>query len=372
MKNQKISFLSVFSPYRGGIAQFNDLLSEELEDFFELQKFNFKTQYPKVLFPGKSQFIEGVEGIDDAVFSTINPLAIQKQLNLIKASDPAVFLTAYWMPFFAPSLGWIAKKIPANVLKIAILHNVVPHEEKTYDQILNKYFLKQFDAFITLSETVSQQLTAIIPNAKYKQLFHPVYNQFGEAMDQATAFDHLNLPKDKKIVLFFGFIRKYKGLDLLIEAIAPFKEEVHLVIAGESYEDFNKYKTLLQSNNFSSNHYSHFDGYISDDKVRALFSAANLLALPYKKATQSGIAAIAKSFNLPMLITPVGELPKELRHQKTGWLCDAVTVKAIRDGIKNTIAQEDFFRANLRSENNDLSFKVFSQQMTNFIQECKK
>lgn len=366
-KSIKIAYLSVFPPYRGGIAQFNQLYVEALKkQGHEVAVFNFKTQYPDFLFPGKSQFTEEHPDLSTAKFSSINPLKIYQEAQAIKAYQPTIFITAYWMPFFAPSLGLLAKLLPKNCIKMALLHNVIPHEPKGYDILLNRFFLNQFDTFITLSPTVTRQLLSIKPKAKYLELFHPVYTQFGLPLDQAICVQKLGLPRNKKIILFFGFIRKYKGLDLLIEAFGAFKETAHLVIAGESYEDFSFYQKLLQTHKIAQENYSHFDGFISDELVQQIFSASDCIALPYKSATQSGISAIANSFNLPQIVTPVGELINEVKHLETGYLCDAVSVVALTKGIANLLNNSSKYKYNLQEVQSIKTWENFSEKSMEF------
>lgn len=363
----KISFLSVFHPYRGGIAQFNDTLSSQLKKHNELQLLNFKKQYPDLLFPGKSQLLDGHDSIKEGIFNNFNPLTYKKQIAEINKFNPDVFITAYWMPFFAPGLGWITKKLNSGIKKIALLHNIIPHEQKFYDDYLNRFFLNQFDGFITLSETVTKDLLKYKPNAKYCQLFHPNYNQFGSPIPINEAKIKLNIPTDKKVVLFFGFIRKYKGLDILIDAIEKMVDKPHVIIAGESYEDFSIYQKQIDKHNWSNENYTRLDGFISDDKVRLLFSASDVVALPYKSATQSGIGSIAKSFGVPMVVTPVGELPNSIRNDYNGILTDDISADSFSIGLQKCFNKLDYLTTNAKEEISSYSWERFAEKTNEFI-----
>ena len=365
----KISYLSVFHPYRGGIAQFNDTLSKELEKENELQILNFKEQYPNLLFPGKSQLVDGYHEIKDGIFNNFNPLTYKKQISEINSFDPEVLITAYWMPFFAPGLGWVAKKTNPNIKKIALLHNIIPHEQKFYDEYLNKFFLNQFDGFITLSQTVTNDLLKYKPDAKYTQLFHPNYDLFGKPLPKLESKIKLNIPQDKKVVLFFGFIRKYKGLDILIEAIDKMDDKPHVIIAGESYEDFSIYQNQIDKLNWNTENYTRLDGFISDEQVQLLFSAADIVALPYKSATQSGISAIAKSFGVPIVATPVGELPAIINHTVNGILTSDLTSDSFCEGLNLCIQNIADLTQNAKEEINHLSWQNFADKTNEFIKK---
>ena len=366
MEKSRLAYFSVFHPFRGGIAEFNELLFNELSHSFTVNKYQFKHQYPNILFPGKSQFIDEGQFQPNTSFSPINPLSFYQTARQINKSKPSVFLTAYWMPFFAPGLGTVSKRIDKNIKKVALLHNVVPHEKRAMDDGFNRYFLKQFDGFITLSETVSKQLLSYEPKAKHIQLYHPNYSQFGEKMDKEKARKLLKLPSDKTIILFFGIIREYKGLDWLLEAVDGI-DNYHLIIAGESYVNFEKYDQLIDEKGIREN-ITRFDGFIENEKVRSIFSASNYTVLPYKSATQSGIAAIAKNFQLPMLVTPVGELPEEVIQNETGYVCPSADVKGIQEGLQSMQANHQRYQQKLLEQTKDQSWENFGKQATAFIQ----
>lgn len=369
MDSKRLAYCSVFHPFRGGIADFNELLIKAFEDYYTVDRWQFEKQYPKALFPGKNQFIENQTFAPNTNLNPINPLSYWSTAKKINSSLPDIFLTTYWMPFFAPALGTIAKQISKDTKKIALLHNVTPHEKRFMDDSLNKYFLSQFDGFITLSKTVTNQLLNFRPNAKHIELFHPIYNQFGPILNKEEMRNKLNLPSDKKIVLFFGFIREYKGLDWLINAIAK-TPDTHLIIAGECYEDYNKYESIIEAKGLSER-ISRYEGFLSNDKTQELFSASDFTVLPYKTATQSGIAAIAKCFNLPLLVTPVGELPSEVTHKEDGFICPAASEEDVAEGLQFMIENHTTFSDKLKTSQKEITWEVFAQKAFEFIESLQ-
>ena len=369
MGQLRIAYLSVFPPFRGGIAQFNQELYQALGQHAKVKIFNFSRQYPQLLFPGKSQYVENKnekkwEG--EVVLDSVNPLTYWRTVKKINDFEPDVLLIPYWMPFFSPSLGKVASKVKASK-KVALLHNVIPHERRFFDHALNRYFLKQFDRFVVLSQTVEGQLRQYLPSAKTLICPHPLYRHFGAAIDSSRAKLKLGIPLDRKVVLFFGFIRKYKGLDLLLKSLAHIPEPVQILIAGESYMDYGEIEDLIRTEGIEPNSLSQFIRFVGDDEVKIFFSASNVCVLPYRSATQSGIAAIAKHFEIPMVVTSVGELPNEVIHEQTGFVCTEVSPESIALGIENCLANEEAYRNNQKEWNAANSFDQFALKLIDFI-----
>lgn len=366
---KKLAFLSVFHPFRGGIAQFNNELYHSLSDFCEIKAYNFSRQYPELLFPGKTQWVD--ENDPDPLINaqktldSINPFSYYKTARLINEENPSAVITSYWMPFFAPCLGKTLSGVKAK--KIALLHNVIPHEKRFFDDAFNQYYLNQNDGFIVLSDTVKEQLLHYQPSAKYLQIPHPVYSHFGNLMDKSEAKKQLGIRSNKKVLLFFGFIRKYKGLDLLIDALADLQEDYTLLIAGENYGEASELEQKLQSSGIQGDKLCKRIQYIPDDHVKLYFSAAEACVLPYRSATQSGIAAIAKHFEVPMVVTPVGELPNEVTHLHNGIVCSEVSARAIKKGIIEVLKQQAVFSKNTRVDNAENSFANFASKLIKFI-----
>lgn len=336
----KIAYLSTFYPYRGGIAQFNAALYKAfIAKGHEAVAYTFLRQYPELLFPGKSQFVQpgdNAEKIDSQrILDTANPISYMRAANKIKSGKPDLYLTKFWMPYFAPSLGKIAKSLHIyndKIINISILDNVIPHEKRFGDMQFIKYFVKNNDGFIVMSEKVKQDLLSIDKNAVSRHHVHPLYDHFGEQIDKEKAREKLGIPRDKKLLLFFGFIRKYKGLDLLIRTMYDLPDDYHLIIAGETYEDFAPYQKMIDDLNLSDK-ITLMVRYINDNEVPTLFSAADVCVLPYKSATQSGIVGISYNFDLPLIATKVGGLEEMIGNYGTG----IMTERPDRDALKNAI-----------------------------------
>jgi glycosyltransferase involved in cell wall biosynthesis len=372
----KIAFLSVFYPFRGGIAQFNALIYRELEKTHEVKAFNFKRQYPDFLFPGKTQFVSPDDQADpiqtERVLDSVNPLSYIKTASRIRAFDPDLVISRYWMSFFGPSLGFILGRLRKPV-RISILDNVIPHEKRFFDAVFNRYFLKRSDGFIVMSDKVLKDLLSIRPDAKYLRVNHPVYNHFGIKMEREEAQRQLRLDRGKKTLLFFGIIRDYKGLDLLIEAFAGLDESYQLVIAGEVYGSFEKYEKLIAANPLKQ-HIHLFNRYISDDEVTLFFSAADVCILPYKSATQSGITSIANHFLVPLIATDVGGLKETIEDGKTGLITANPDAGELTEKIKHYFdnsLRNNFLEA-IQAQNAANSWENFCSRLLGFYEELKK
>ena len=343
----KIALLSAFYPYRGGIAQFGAQLYRALEEKNELEAFTFKRQYPDFLFPGETQFVTEDDNADqiDAlrVLDTINPLSYGKTARAINEFEPDLLISQYWMTFFGPAMAGVHKRILKKTKRISILHNVIPHEKRFFDKPANSRFLPKNEGFVVMSDAVLEDLRSLQPNAKYLRIDHPVYNQFGESLKQDQALEELDLPKGGKYILFFGFIRGYKGLDVLIEAMNDVSEDVHLIIAGEAYGSFEGYRAQINQSKAAKRIHS-FVRYISDDEVKLFFSASDVCMLPYKGATQSGITAIAHHFNLPIIATDVGGLKENIKDGETGLIVSTPDSSLIAQAVNR------YFSENLKSE----------------------
>ena len=249
----------------------------------------------------------------------------------------------FWMPFFSPSLGTVAKRVKHSARVVTILDNVIPHEKRIGDDALIKYFLKQNHGFIAMSEKVKSDLHSYLPHAPCILHPHPLYDHFGSLADKSESRKALGIPEGKKVVLFFGFIREYKGLDILIKAIAKLDESYVLVIAGEVYGNFAPYEQLITEQGIGDRVVRHVR-YISDHEVPAFFAAADVCVLPYKSATQSGITSIAFHFEKPVIATDVGGLKETITHGETGLIADRPDEELIAAEIKK------YFRDNLESK----------------------
>ncbi len=372
MKIRNIVLLSVAYPYRGGIAQFTDYLGRKLSKRNNVTTVTFSRQYPDFLFPGKSQLVNPEDPKPQMVphrwLDTVNPFSYAATARKIKKLQPDVLITRFWMPFFGPSMGWIAKRMKGT-LRLAILDNVIPHEKRKMDQVLTRFFLRQHDGFVCLSKKVESELLSLDPQARVICLNHPIYDQFGEKITRESALQTLGLNPSKKYILFFGFIRAYKGLDVLLEAMSGVDETVELIVAGEVYGSFDAYQKIIDERQLSARVHL-FNRYISDDEVAAYFCASEALVLPYKSATQSGLSAIALHFGCPTIATNVGGLAEVVKDRVNGLVVEpnrpAELTKAINlffaDGLRET------FEKALSEEKSEYSWDSFVTRLEAFIE----
>jgi len=367
----KIAYLSTFYPFRGGIAQFNANLYKELQKEHDVTPFTFKRQYPGFLFPGKTQYVtvkdRAIPVNSVSVLDTANFFGYQKSARQIAKSKPDVLIMKYWMTYFAPSLGAVAKYLRTRNCKVVtILDNVIPHEQHFYDKFLTKSFLKQNSGFVVMSESVRDDLLTLQPNARFILQPHPLYNHFGEKANKQIAEGLLELDPEKKTLLFFGLIRDYKGLDLLIEAMSLLDDSYQLVIAGESYGDFGKYRQAID-NSPAHSRIKVLNRYIADNEVQLLFAAADLLVTPYRSATQSGVIPVAYHFDVPVLATDVGGLKESIERAGTGFVC-LPTAESLSESVQEFFRSDrEVFIANIQKEKEALSWTTFAHALTEFI-----
>jgi glycosyltransferase involved in cell wall biosynthesis len=374
----RIAIISTFHPYRGGIAQFNACLYRELEkQGHEVIAFNFKRQYPSLLFPGKTQYVEGNDIADiipsDRVLDSINPFSWERTFHRVKAAKPDLVIVRYWMSFLSPSLGYVSGRLKKQGIRVlAITDNIIPHEPKAWDRPMARFFLKRVNAFVAMNQEVNQVVDSLCPGLKGTILHHPVYDHFGEKMNREVALEKLQIPTDRKILLFFGLIRDYKGLDILIDAFSGLSSDYHLIIAGEAYGDFADYRQKINESPLRDN-ISLFNEYIPDQQVPLFFSASDLVVLPYRSATQSGITAVAFHFERPVVATNVGGLAEVIEHEKTGLIVDNTEVSQIREAILRffTLRESTDFIGNIRNHVKKFSWSAFVEALLKFSASIK-
>ncbi|MGE5500009.1 MAG: glycosyltransferase [Syntrophothermus sp.] len=373
----KITILSTAFPLRGGIAHFNGLLYKELSKENEVSVITFKRQYPSIFFPGKSQFESG-ETSDpipsEVIVDSVNPLNWIKTGFRLKKEKPDLIIYKYWMPFFAPCFGTISRIARRNghTRILTICDNVIPHEGRPGDRQLTEYFFRAVDYFILLSEKVKEDLLTIKPGAENKVLPHPVYSNFGEPVSKTEAREHLKL-KDEKLILFFGFIRDYKGLDLLFETMAIMKsrgEKIKLIVAGEFYSNEEKYKNLVSKLYIEDCLYL-FTDFIPTNEVKYYFCASDAVILPYRDATQSGIVQIAMNFRKPVIATNVGGLEEVVLHGKTGFIVEKEKPDAMAEAIMKFYNEnkESEFIQNIEGEVDKYSWRRFTEGLLSFLKK---
>jgi glycosyltransferase involved in cell wall biosynthesis len=367
----KISILSAFYPFRGGIAQFSANLYRALEKKHEVKAHTFKRQYPSFLFPGKTQYTTEEDKPDKIsatrLLDTINPWSYLRTSKAVNQNNPEIFITNYWMTFFALAMGSVTKRVKKDVKKITILHNLIPHEKRFFDTIANRFFLKSNDGYVVMSDVVLKDLLSMKPDANYLRIDHPVYDHFGDKLDQTEAQTKLGIDSSKRTILFFGIIRDYKGLDLLLHAMNLLDESYQLVIAGEVYGSFDKYQQII-TNSSAKKRVFVFDKYIGDSEVPTFFSAADVCILPYRTATQSGITSIAFHFDLPLIATDVGGLKETIHHMKTGIIVNTPSVEEIATAIQQYFSQNNkaVFSEHIRNEKAKRSWDNFADEILTF------
>ena len=324
----RVTILSTAFPFRGGIAVFTERLARAFHAVGDKVNIStFSLQYPSFLFPGKSQYSTSKKPEDLDILAevnSINPFNWVKIGLKIKKQKPDILILKYWIPFMAPCLGSISRIVRRNkhTKVIVVIDNLIPHERRFGDRFLNNYFVNSVDAFVAMSESVYNDLDKFDEGKKKVLGVHPLYDNFGEAKSKEKAIESLELSKDYKYILFFGIIRKYKGLNLLLEAIADnrFRDSnLKLIVAGEFYEEDKYYHDLIEKHKLKDVVIL-ATKFIPDDQVVDYFCAADIIVQPYKNATQSGVTQIAYHFDKPMLVTNVGGLAEIVPHNKVGYV----------------------------------------------------
>jgi len=319
-------------PLRGGLATYNERLARELMLKNHVTLLTFSLQYPNFLFPGQSQFSDDLKPEDlsiDIALNSINPLNWFLVGRKYKKIKPDILIFRYWMPFFGPCFGTFARIVKSNhhTQIIAITDNIIPHEKRFFDTPFSKYFLPVLDGAVAMSRKVLQDLQDFPLSKPVKKTgyhAHPLYDNFGRSVSKSEACESLGLDENKRYILFFGFIRNYKGLDILLEAMSLLPEslkDVNLLVAGEYYEDSAPYDEIIAQKQLENRIELHTK-FIPNDDVRLYFSAADIVAQPYRNATQSGVSQIAYHFETPMIITNVGGLSELVPHGEAGWVCE--------------------------------------------------
>lgn len=372
MDKSKIVFFSALPPFRGGISQFSQCLLSELEKRHEVAPFTFNSQYPNWLFPGKSQYVHNKQAIEHKrVVSTFNPLSYISSLKVFKKEKPTVFVVNYWMTFMSPMMVFWAKRMSKNTLKVAIIHNFIPHESRFFDRIFNKWMLNNYDIFITLSSKVESDIKTLKPLANVLHIPHPTYEHFAASIDKKLARRTLELDEELKTLLFFGIIRDYKGLDILMKAFSYLPLSYQLIIAGEVYGSVEEYTLLIQQSKNDKIYF--FNEFIPDEKVHLFFSAADLCVLPYRSGTQSGVKAIADKMNTPTLISNVGGIAEKISDGEDGFIINELSAIALKNKIIDIFKGSDLtlVERNLTElENNrQYTWDSFAEKLTNKIQQ---
>ncbi|MBY0535111.1 MAG: glycosyltransferase [Chitinophagaceae bacterium] len=373
---KKVIIIGPAHPLRGGLASFDQRLCLEFQNAgYDATIYSFSLQYPDFLFPGTTQYSSDPAPSNIKIvtaINSINPFNWIKVGLKLKQLKPDLVVVRFWLPLMGPALGSILRLLKRNKHSkiVAITDNIIPHEKRPGDRPFTRYFLKSCDGFVTMSTKVLNDLRSFEKNKPAQEVKHPLYDNFGEAVLKSAAKNHLGLDINQPIVLFFGFIRKYKGLDLLLDAISLLKQKgqlnFKLLVAGEYYEEsafyLNKIKDLGIENDVIQR-----TEFIPDSEVRYYLSSADLVVQPYRNATQSGVTPLAYHFEKPMIVTNVGGLPSLVPHNKVGLVCEP-NAESIADAIIRYFELgEEFFLPHLREEKSKYSWSQLMNTLTTIV-----
>jgi glycosyltransferase involved in cell wall biosynthesis len=368
MAHKKVVVIGPGHPLRGGLATFNQRLCKQFNDEgHECSIYSFSLQYPSFMFPGTTQYSTEPPPQDMEIYSVINsihPLNWWQVGNDLRRVKPDVIVVRYWLPLMGPALGTILRRVKKNkhTRVIAITDNIIPHEKRPGDIAFTRYFLNSCDAYITMSEKVMNDLRQFEKNKPAQQVLHPLYDNFGAPVSKEEARKKLGIDVNAKIVLFFGFIRNYKGLDILLEAMKLVKDAadnqpqtIKLLVAGEFYEDARSYQEQIKRLGIQDSLILKTD-FIPDSEVKYYLCAADAVIQPYRNATQSGVTPLAYHFEKPMIVTNVGSLPTLVPHDKVGLVCEPEPASLAAAIHRYFELGEQYFMPHLRTEKQKYSW----------------
>lgn len=360
----KIVIVSTAYPLRGGIAHYVALLYKHLVKRHDVEIVTFSRQYPAFLFPGKSQEEQGGGGTvvpSEQLIDSINPFTWYTAAKTIARKKPDLLIFKYWLPFFGPCFGTIARLVRywTGAKTLFICDNVIPHEKRPGDTIFTRYAFGAADSFIVQSKAVERDLASFHLGARYRFVPHPVYEIFGTGMTKTGARKRLGLT-DERVILFFGYIRRYKGLHILLDAMPKILErmKIKLMVVGEFYGDEDVYRRQIAENRLQTDVLVHAE-YVPNEEVGQYFSACDVVVLPYVSATQSGIVQIAYQFDKPVIATDVGGLSEVVLHEKTGFILPPNDPEALGRAVLRFYEEnrEESFTAAVRKEKKNYSWE---------------
>jgi glycosyltransferase involved in cell wall biosynthesis len=369
---KKIIIIGPAYPLRGGgMSTFNERLARAfMSEGHEVIIYTFSLQYPSFLFPGSSQYSTEAAPTDlniKVVINSINPFNWLKTGKQLRKEKPDIIVVRYWLPFMGPAFGTILRLAKKNKHSkvVCIADNIIPHEKRAGDTAFTRYFVKPVDAFITMSEKVLNDLKLFNQDKPAQYIPHPLYDNFGEKVSKKEARKHLNIDTDQPLILFFGFIRKYKGLDMLLDAMAVLKDkmpDLKLLIAGEFYEDKKSYEDQVQELQIAEWLILRTE-FIPDNEIKYYLCAADLLVQPYRNATQSGVTPLAYHFEVPMVVTNVGGLAAMVPHGKAGLVAEP-NAASLAQNIEAYFKQgENHFLPGLIEEKKKYSWKMMTDSI---------
>ncbi len=373
----KLSCIAPAHPYRGGIAHFGVRLAQELAHSNDCDYINFSLLYPEFLFPGKTQYDTSESTVSfpsERMINSVNPFSWLKTSRHIKANRADALIFHWWHPFFAPAYQAIIRTAPKASARLAICHNVLPHDKGAMFKHAIKFGLAGFDGYVVHGDSERDDLLRLFPKAKILKLFHPIYDIFsGEDTSKAEARQRLGISLDTRMILYFGLIRPYKGVDTLLKALPMLSEVDRLkcYVVGEVYSGKEELEMLMAK--LPAERATLVDSYIPNESVSDWFRACDLVVLPYRSATQSGIIPIAYRCGRPVVATKVGALPDVVKEGETGYLVEPNDPEALADAIRRYFIDLNApdLTENIARQCDNLSWARYSEELTAFIEELR-
>ena len=342
----RIAMVGPLAPWRGGLAQYLALLGEALMPHADVMGVTFTRQYPDFLFPGKSQLDPAADPPGfrtDAMLDSIGPWSWRRVAAHLERFAPGIVILKWWMPFFGPAFASAVGPLRARGTRVILVcDNLGPHEKRPFDDAFSRWMMRNSDGYLVMSDAVERDLDRMKPGAPRRRVAHPLYAQFDRGRyDRASARAKLGIEADSEVVLFFGYVRRYKGLDTLLQAwpaVRARRARATLLVAGEFYEDAAPYRELAQKAG-GEPHVRLLERYLPDDEVEAAFKASDVVVLPYRSATQSGVTHVAYALGVPVITTDVGGLAETVTPA-TGLVVPPEQPEAIAQAIVRFFAED--------------------------------
>ncbi|MCB0706885.1 MAG: glycosyltransferase [Saprospiraceae bacterium] len=378
---KSVVILSPAHPLRGGIASSSERLAQEFQQFgYSVEIWSFKFQYPGFLFPGKTQFSSDPAPKDLKIRTLIHSISPLNWLNVgrkLKKQKPDLIVLRYWLPFMGPALGSILRIARKNQHSriICIADNIIPHEKRPGDMLFTRYFVPAVDAFIGMSKSVTEEIASFQPKGPIAFSPHPLYDNYGQAAGREASLSKLGLDPGFRYLLFFGFIRDYKGLDLLLDALADprlAKLPIKLIVAGEYYSNAEKYEKQIETLGIKDRLVLH-TRYIPNEDVRYYFGASDLVVQPYRSATVSGISQMAYFYEIPMVVTNVGGLPEIVPHGEAGYVT-AVDPTEVASAVYDYFSKDRMaeFQEGVRKNKKRFAWSAMVETMEDLASKIEK
>lgn len=370
----RIVLIGPVYPFKGGISHYTGLMCKGLRKKHETEMISYKMQYPKLLFKKEQRDYENeCFKIDRTNYwlNTANPFNIIGTAAKIRKLKPDLIIMQWWHPYFAPCY-YILQKCLRKYKKLMVCHNVFPHERFPLDRFLTRMSLKGIDYYLVQSKMDEEDLLKLKPEARYKRVFHPTYNAFKmQNLSKEQARTQIGLGSDERVMLFFGYVRKYKGLRHILSVLSDVAKQVEgirLLVVGDFGDDREEYIRLIEQEQIGE-YVQIVEGYIPDKEVEKYFAASDLVVLPYESATQSGIAQIAYGFELPIVATAVGGLPEVVLDGKTGYVVPPEDDQALGEAVVRFFNETDAdqMHENIRKEEYKYSWERMTEEVETLV-----